>query len=49
MLLEGRLAVDSKLRGRDLVAIGVRVVFTTGRVKELTSMIPHKTSKAAPF
>lgn len=46
MLLEGSLVVDSKLRSCDLVAIRVRVVFTPGRVKELTSMTQRKMGKS---
>lgn len=37
------MAVDSKLRGCDLVALRVRDVFAGGRVKERTSMIQSKT------
>jgi integrase len=43
------LAVDSKLRGCDLVALRVRDVFAAGRVKERASMVQSKTGKAVRF
>lgn len=43
------LAVDSKLRGCDLVALRVRDVFVAGRVKERTSMVQSKTGKPVRF
>jgi integrase len=43
------MAVDSKLRGFDLVALQVRDVFAAGRVKERTSMIQSKTGKPVRF
>jgi integrase len=43
------MAVDSKLRGCDLVALRVRDVFVAGRVKERTSMIQSKTGKPVRF
>lgn len=43
------MAVDSKLRGCDLVALRVRDVFAAGRVKERTSMIQTKTGKPVRF
>lgn len=43
------MAVDSKLRGCDLVGLRVRDVFAAGRVKERTSMIQSKTSKPVRF
>jgi hypothetical protein len=43
------MAVDSKLRGCDLVALRVRDVFAAGRVKERTSMIQSKTGKPVRF
>ena len=39
------MAVDSKLRGCDLVALRVRGVFAAGRVEERASMIQSKTGK----
>lgn len=39
------MAVDSKLRGCDLVSLRVRDVFTAGRVKERASMVQSKTGK----
>lgn len=42
-------AVDSKLRGCDLVALRVRDVFAAGRVKERASMIQSKTGKPVRF
>lgn len=43
------MAVDSKLRGCDLVARRVRDVFASGRVKERASMIQSKTGKPVRF
>lgn len=43
------LAVDSKLRGCDLVALRVRDVFAAGRVKERASMAQSKTGKPVRF
>ena len=43
------MAVDSKLRGCDLVTLRVRDVFAAGRVKERTSMIQSKTGKPVRF
>lgn len=42
-------AVGSKLRGCNLVDIGVCDVFAAGRVKERTSMIQSKTGKPVRF
>lgn len=43
------LAIDSKLRGCDLVAFKVQNVFTAGQVKERASMIQNKTGKPVRF
>jgi integrase len=43
------MAVDSKLRGCDLVGLRVRDVFAAGCVKERTSMIQRKTGKPVRF
>lgn len=43
------MAVDSKLRGCDLVALRVWDVFAAGRVKERASMIHSKTGKPVRF
>ena len=43
------MAVDSKLRGCDLVALRVRDVYAVGRVKERASMIQSKTGKPVRF
>ncbi len=43
------MAVDSKLRGCDLVALRVRDVFAAGRVEERASMIQSKTGKPVGF
>lgn len=43
------LAVDSKLRGYDLVAIRVRDVFAAGHVKERASMAKSKPGKPVRF
>jgi site-specific recombinase XerC len=42
-------AIDSKLRGCDLVRLKVVDVFTGGRVKERTSIIQSKTGKPVQF
>lgn len=43
------MAVDSKLRGCDLVGLRVRDVFVAERVKERTSMTQSKTGKPVRF
>lgn len=43
------MAVDSKLRGCDLVGLRVRDVFVAGRVKERASVIQSKTGKPVRF
>lgn len=43
------MAVDSKLRGCDLVCLRIRDVFVAGRVKERASMIQSKTGKPVKF
>jgi len=43
------MAVDSKLRGYDLIALRVRDVFAAGRVKERASMIQSKTGRPVRF
>lgn len=43
------MALNSKLRGCDLVALRVRDVFAAGRVKERASMIQSKTGKPVRF
>ena len=43
------MAVDSKLRGCDLVCLRVRDVFTAGHVKERAAMIQSKTGKPVRF
>ncbi len=43
------LAVDSKLRGCDLVCLRVRDVFVAGRVKERASMTQSKTGQPVKF
>lgn len=43
------LAIDSKLRGCDLVSLKVSDVFTSGQVKERTSIIQSKTHKPVQF
>lgn len=43
------MAVDSKLRGCDLVCLRVRDVFAAGRVKERASMIQSKSGKPVRF
>ncbi|MRX48860.1 tyrosine-type recombinase/integrase [Paracoccus sp. S-4012] len=43
------MAVDSKLRGCDLVGLRVRDVFAAGRAKERASMIQSKTGKPVRF
>ena len=42
-------AIDSKLRGCDLVCLKVRDVFAAGRVKERTSVTQSKTGKPVRF
>lgn len=43
------LAIDSKLRGCDLVSLKVPDVFSSGQVKERTSIIQNKTQKPIKF
>lgn len=43
------MAIDSKLRGCDLVALRVRDVFAAGHVKERASMIQSQTGKPVRF
>lgn len=43
------LAIDSKLRGCDLVTLKVADVFAAGQVKERTSIIQSKTRKPVRF
>lgn len=43
------LAIDSKLRGCDLVCLKVADVFAAGQVKELASIIQSKTQKPVRF
>ncbi|WP_108502623.1 tyrosine-type recombinase/integrase [Paracoccus indicus] len=43
------MAIDSKLRGCDLVALRVQDVFAAGHVKERASMIQSKTGKPVRF
>lgn len=43
------MAIDSKLRGCDLVCLKVRDVFVAGRVKERASIVQRKTSKPVRF
>jgi len=43
------MAIDSKLRGCDLVAMRVRDVFAAGHVKERASMTQSKTGKPVRF
>lgn len=43
------MAIDSKLRGSDLVAMRVRDVFAAGHVKERASMTQSKTGKPVRF
>lgn len=45
-LAQFNMAVDSKLRGCDLVALRVRDVSAAGRVKERASMIQSKTVRS---
>ncbi len=42
-------AIDSKLRGRDLVRLQVADVFAAGQVKERTSVLQSKTQKPVKF
>lgn len=43
------MAVDSKLRGCDLVCLRVRDVFAAGHVKERAAIIQSKTGKPVRF
>ncbi len=43
------MAVDSKLRGCDLVRLTVSDVYSAGRVKERTSVLQSKTKKPVQF
>lgn len=43
------MAVDSKLRGCDLVCLKVRDIFAAGRVKERASVTQSKTGKPVRF
>ncbi|MEM9333038.1 MAG: tyrosine-type recombinase/integrase [Pseudomonadota bacterium] len=43
------MAVDSKLRGCDLVRMKVADVFTSGRIKERASIVQSKTGKPVQF
>ena len=43
------MAVDSKLRGCDLVKLEVTDVFVAGRIKERTSVIQSKTQQPVQF
>ncbi len=43
------MAVDSKLRGCDLVRLEVKDVFVAGRIKERTSIIQSKTKQPVQF
>lgn len=43
------MAVDSKLRGCDLVCMKVADVFTAGRIKERASIVQSKTGKPVQF
>ena len=43
------MAVDSKLRGCDLVRLMVKDVFTAGHIKERTSILQSKTSQPVQF
>ena len=43
------MAVDSKLRGCDLVCLQVTDVYVSGRVKERTSVLQSKTNKPVQF
>jgi len=43
------LAIDSKLRGCDLVSLKVSDVFTSDQVKERTSIVQRKTQKSVQF
>ncbi len=42
-------AIDSKLRGCDLVCLRVSDVYTAGRIKERTSILQSKTGKPVQF
>ena len=43
------MAIDSKLRGCDLVRLEVKDVYASGRVKERTSILQSKTGKPVQF
>ena len=43
------MAIDSKLRGCDLVCLKVSDVYTAGRIKERTSILQSKTGKPVQF
>lgn len=43
------MAVDSKLRGCDLVCMKAADVFTAGRIKERASIVQSKTGKPVRF
>jgi integrase len=43
------MAIDSKLRGCDLVRLKVRDVFAAGRVRERASITPRKTGQPVRF
>jgi len=43
------MAVDSKLRGCDLVSLEVTDVFVAGRIKERTSIVQSKTKQPVQF
>jgi hypothetical protein len=43
------LAIDSKLRGCDLVRLRVDDVFAGGRVRDRTTVIQKKTSRPVQF
>lgn len=43
------MAIDSKLRGSDLVRLRVADVFVAGRMKERTSVLQSKTQRPVQF
>ena len=43
------MAIDSKLRGCDLVKLKVSDVYSAGRMKERASVLQSKTQKTGPF
>ncbi len=43
------MAVDSKLRGCDLICLKVPDVYTSGRIKERASVVQSKTGKSVQF